>query len=132
MKCGPDGRNFLDIDKQLPIPSMVISILNNRSGSAHVQGPLTAVWTVAPLLGNSPVRLESEMLPYMPFLTQYWPFIVAGLACFVAGRYLFTVLNDQTEELTPPPRPTGELTGRSYFHLEQSGRGADTSIATHR
>ncbi|KAG8314075.1 hypothetical protein J6590_100866, partial [Homalodisca vitripennis] len=73
---------------------------------------------------------ESEMLPYMPFLTQYWPFIVAGLACFVAGRYLFTVLNDQTEELTPPPRPTGELTGRSYFHLEQSGRGATSTRPT--
>ncbi|XP_046676939.1 iodotyrosine deiodinase 1-like [Homalodisca vitripennis] len=71
------------------------------------------------------------MLPYMPFLTQYWPFIVAGLACFVAGRYLFTVLNDQTEELTPPPRPTDdELVGDDYDEDMDAVEGGAADLAS--
>lgn len=29
------------------------------------------------------------MLPYMPFITQYWPFIITGLVCYLAARFLY-------------------------------------------
>ncbi|XP_067007639.1 iodotyrosine deiodinase 1 isoform X2 [Anabrus simplex] len=29
------------------------------------------------------------MLPYMPFFAQYWPFIVTGLVCYIAARFLY-------------------------------------------
>jgi hypothetical protein len=29
------------------------------------------------------------MLSYMPFVNEYWPFIVAGVICYVGARFLY-------------------------------------------
>lgn len=29
------------------------------------------------------------MLPYMPFVNEYWPFIVAGVLCYLGARFAY-------------------------------------------
>nr|CAD7459020.1 unnamed protein product [Timema tahoe] len=40
------------------------------------------------------------MLPYMPFMSQYWPFILTGVVCYLGARFLYhrSVAQDQTQD----------------------------------
>nr|CAD7410948.1 unnamed protein product [Timema poppensis] len=40
------------------------------------------------------------MLPYMPFVSQYWPFILTGVVCYLGARFLYhrSVAQNQTQD----------------------------------
>lgn len=51
------------------------------------------------------------MLPYMPLVTNYWPFIVTGIICYIVARIIYHIsaactseekeTKEETEEQTP-------------------------------
>ncbi|PSN36765.1 hypothetical protein C0J52_26090 [Blattella germanica] len=53
----------------------------------------------------------SIMLPYMPFVNEYWPFIVAGIVCYLGARFLY-----HSAVSWNPEKPRG---GREYRTPDQ-------------
>ncbi|XP_054282620.1 iodotyrosine deiodinase [Macrosteles quadrilineatus] len=68
------------------------------------------------------------LLPYMPFLTDYWPFLVAGVACFAAAKYLFTVVSEAPDEKTLGEEE--ELIGEDELDMDSVDGGQDPDIAS--
>ena len=90
-------------DSPINSTTRMLRILRYRAGAEDTR---SREHTVVPLLwvrvqqdcqleaGRGFIRLfawvaELTMLPYMPFLNEYWPFIVAGTICYLGARFLY-------------------------------------------
>lgn len=74
------------------------------------------------------------MLPYMPFVNEYWPFIVAGIVCYLGARFLY----HSAVSWNPEPRKPQEQDYRTpdqvaELHdgdeMEEEGEGPDMTSA---
>nr|CAD7442922.1 unnamed protein product [Timema bartmani] len=59
------------------------------------------------------------MLPYMPFMSQYWPFILTGVVCYLGARFLYhrSVAQDQTQDNSHK-----ECNGKVEYKTPDQGR----------
>nr|CAD7430455.1 unnamed protein product [Timema monikensis] len=63
------------------------------------------------------------MLPYMPFVSQYWPFILTGVVCYLGARFLYhrSVAQNQTQDNLHK-----ECNGKVEYKTPDQGRARES------
>lgn len=56
------------------------------------------------------------MLPYMPFVSEYWPYIIAGIICYVGAKFMYH------SAVSWNPKP-GEAQNNKYQNYESPDEG---------
>ncbi|XP_047108847.1 iodotyrosine deiodinase 1 isoform X1 [Schistocerca piceifrons] len=64
-------------------------------------------------------------MPYMPFVSQYWPFIAAGLVCYVASRFLYQWNAFTREQRSKDQEAARERDGEGCLEDELCAEGCD-------